>query len=663
MSIRNKLLLAAALAVAAVYVAQDSFSVEDIDRKLIKMRVDQVAERVERKVERLNLERLASDDAFPQQPSKAQQDAVDRARSKPLSAEDFGRIRELLDDELFDDGQGYYFLYTLDPTAAPGDSDGECWVVHHEMKRLLGQNAWSLREEKREDGRALVQMVNTAVQNDGEGFFNIRWPSLMEDGRVGPYEDKLIYVRGLDARFYIEDPVRLEGPQRLWIGSGILFDQSADQLLATGPFWPIGLFLAFTFAIMAGVSARVGRLERSARALNEQLYSSSGKIRHEQLSAELIRDPSNDEIGRIANAFDELAKRVVQEANFRSALWDCVPDGLAVTDAQSEVVDANEALLDMYRLDRDHLTGRSIADFLPEGESFERYEEDALRPVLEEGRVVRLPYARRVRGDGSEVFVSISVAAIEGTNYRVHSLTDRTADHRWLRATRLNASGRLLSGIVHALGQPGFRLKCAVDAHDDDPASVERTVRVAREVSSLLDRYMGAFRRFALAEKQEEENFWMSDAVRDAALLTTSLLTGLGAELRFRGGEQVGRVFGYQGRAIVVLMNLIENAALVMRDAGSEQRVVEVSIAAGARWVEVVVSDTGPGLPKALADPAQLFELGYTRRDKGGGLGLALCKEIMANDFQGSTLARNGADGGARFELRFPRREELSDGT
>lgn len=99
-----------------------------------------------------------------------------------------------------------------------------------------------------------------------------------------------------------------------------------------------------------------------------------------------------------------------------------------------------------------------------------------------------------------------------------------------------------------------------------------------------------------------------------------------------------------------VLSNLVQNA---MEAAGATAGArVRISGRAAREGVEVVVEDSGPGIPDGLAD--RLFEPFVTGRIHGVGLGLAIASRIV--EAHGGTLrAGSSADlGGARFEVRLP---------
>ena len=80
----------------------------------------------------------------------------------------------------------------------------------------------------------------------------------------------------------------------------------------------------------------------------------------------------------------------------------------------------------------------------------------------------------------------------------------------------------------------------------------------------------------------------------------------------------------------------------------------------GDRQVEVVVEDTGPGVPEELRE--KIFEPFFsTKQDQGGtGLGLSISAEILRRN-GGELRVEEVAEGeGARFIVRLPAPDEPS---
>src|SRR5690606_6269819 len=99
-----------------------------------------------------------------------------------------------------------------------------------------------------------------------------------------------------------------------------------------------------------------------------------------------------------------------------------------------------------------------------------------------------------------------------------------------------------------------------------------------------------------------------------------------------------------------VLLNLIVNAEQAV---GSDGRITIRGRAAGG-MVELMVEDTGPGIPHAALP--HLFEPFYTTKpaDAGTGLGLAISHRIVT-EHGGTIEAANMDEGGARFTVLLPR--------
>ena len=102
-----------------------------------------------------------------------------------------------------------------------------------------------------------------------------------------------------------------------------------------------------------------------------------------------------------------------------------------------------------------------------------------------------------------------------------------------------------------------------------------------------------------------------------------------------------------------VLLNLFSNAADAMRGSnGRERRIaVRTRLAGGGRDVELVVEDSGPGIPASAL--TRLFEPSFTTKPEGHGFGLATCYRIVKNH-GGRIAAENAPRSGARFVVVLP---------
>jgi hypothetical protein len=79
-----------------------------------------------------------------------------------------------------------------------------------------------------------------------------------------------------------------------------------------------------------------------------------------------------------------------------------------------------------------------------------------------------------------------------------------------------------------------------------------------------------------------------------------------------------------------VIENLIKNAIDAMEGKGNLSIKVESK---SGKYVQVLVSDTGKGIPKNLY--SKIFEPGFTTKKRGWGLGLSLTKRIIEDYHRG----------------------------
>jgi len=144
---------------------------------------------------------------------------------------------------------------------------------------------------------------------------------------------------------------------------------------------------------------------------------------------------------------------------------------------------------------------------------------------------------------------------------------------------------------------------------------------------------------------------WLREVLAEHSLpATVSLVEELDA------GEATVRIDADRIRRVVI--NLIDNAAQASGEApaggGAPSITVRSSVRDGA--LELVVSDTGPGIPRE--DIARIFEPLVSTKSFGTGLGLAMAKQIV--DQHGGTIASDSAIGrGTAITVCLPLEQEL----
>ncbi len=114
-------------------------------------------------------------------------------------------------------------------------------------------------------------------------------------------------------------------------------------------------------------------------------------------------------------------------------------------------------------------------------------------------------------------------------------------------------------------------------------------------------------------------------------------------------GDQIGQVF----------LNMIVNAAHAItekigKDPEKERGDIFISTAKKGEAVEIIISDTGTGIPKDITK--SIFEAFFTTKKAGCGTGqgLAIAKEIIEQNHGGTISLSSSSDEGTSFSITIP---------
>ena len=240
---------------------------------------------------------------------------------------------------------------------------------------------------------------------------------------------------------------------------------------------------------------------------------------------------------------------------------------------------------------------------------------------------------------------------------RVHA-AEREAEMRRMEAqlthaSRVNAMGEMASGMAHELTQPltailaqaqaGRRLLARGDMDAVDPAFAGIGSQ-AKRAAAILER----LRNWSRPQRGPMEQKDLRIAMSNVKALLGSEAEKQGVSLRFEMPGHAVMVLADQVEMEQVLHNLIRNAF----EALEGQAGGEVSVVTTATLGNVVldVVDNGPGIDEALRPG--LFTPFMTTREKGTGLGLALCQRLVER--AGGEISYQDTAIGATFRIVLP---------
>ena len=252
-----------------------------------------------------------------------------------------------------------------------------------------------------------------------------------------------------------------------------------------------------------------------------------------------------------------------------------------------------------------------------------------------------------------KVLTCLAYYAALSMQYASHQDELRRAQEQRAVAETFAAIGDIAANVLHHLNNKvgtipvriqGIRDKCAPALSGDAylNANLKEIERSANEAMEAVRANLSHLRPITLADVDVAQ--CIQSAVEAAKLPP-------GIHLQVGGLAQLPTVAAAQRSLSLVFTNLLDNAV----DAMGGQGEIAISASQDGSWVEIVISDSGPGIPPELHD--RIFELSYSGRGKtkGAKLGFGLwwVKTLMTR-LGGSVCVDSDGEHGATFRLRLP---------
>lgn len=359
-------------------------------------------------------------------------------------------------------------------------------------------------------------------------------------------------------------------------------------------------------------------------------------------------------------------------------LFETFPIGISITDGDGNVSEINQALSRISTLSTLATITRDIKSqggslIHPDGRSFVRTELPSVR-ALAEHRVVSDVELGHRNASGRIRWFSVTAAPIPVRGYGAVVAYQEITERKRLeekeqiqrlelaRVARINTMGEMAAALAHELGQPlvatlnylhGCQLR--LDGGEYDPelfrSAISQAIRHAEQAGEIV-RHV---RQFVRRHEPETVPTDLNALIEQIAgfLEFERRQHKVPIHLSLAPELPVMRIDPLEINQVMV--NLIKNGLEAMDGIGESERLLEItSQRKGPNWVEVQVSDRGPGISKKQL--SQIFTSFFTTKPNGLGLGLAICRSIIESHGGQLTAGRN-VHSGAVFRFTLPCKE------
>ncbi len=225
------------------------------------------------------------------------------------------------------------------------------------------------------------------------------------------------------------------------------------------------------------------------------------------------------------------------------------------------------------------------------------------------------------------------------------------ATKRLMSSDRVSAVATVARSVGHEFGN--ILLQISGTAELNQNASEDKMKKALKTILSASDtasQILEKFKDLSLpADAQSHKEYLvLNDVVDEAYQLMEHQFETSGIRFCLIKNDKVKLMIS-RTSIVQVLVNILINATHVMPRGGQ----IDVSIAVLGQTVQLRIHDYGPGIPKDVMD--KIFDPFFTTKgEKGTGVGLAICREIIEIEHAGRITANNHVSKGAEFVIELP---------
>jgi nitrogen fixation/metabolism regulation signal transduction histidine kinase len=438
------------------------------------------------------------------------------------------------------------------------------------------------------------------------------------------------------------------------------------------------LLLTILLAILAALNVArrmVTPISKLALATREV---AAGDLQHE------VEAGDHDELGFLVQSFNEMTEALTTASNeaelsraqlqsqseYLETVLGSLTAGVLTLDTDLQVVTANTAAEEILGVPSGFFTGHSLAEqaekapFL--GPLAGVISRQMGRGPAEWQREIQLHNKDQA---GGRALVLLVRGSHLGKRFSEQGGTVVVFDDVTIlnQAQREAAWAEVARRLAHEVKNPltpirlaaeRLRMKLMDKLGSDDGNMLDRSTGTIVSQVEALRSLVDAFSDYAQDPELERAPLALDSLIRDVVALYLHHDQRVEFELDLVEGPP--GLSADSGQVRQLLHNLIANSSEAV--SGTEKAKVRITTRvvtrAGSTWLEMELSDQGPGYPPEVLEKP--FEPYVTFKTNGSGLGLAICRKIVS-DHDGRISISNPAAGGASTRVSLPLDQDLSE--
>jgi two-component system NtrC family sensor kinase len=225
---------------------------------------------------------------------------------------------------------------------------------------------------------------------------------------------------------------------------------------------------------------------------------------------------------------------------------------------------------------------------------------------------------------------------------------------KFMESERLALVGQLAANVAHELNNPLQGIvtysHLLLEKNIGDEVSNQNIQKIVIQANRARDIIRGLL-DFSRQRKPEKTSGNINSVIHEGISFVENQALFQNIDIVLNLDEHIPNVVIDSSQIVRVFINLIVNAAEAME--GNGRLTISSSVNTDKKFVEIEVTDTGPGIPEQNLE--KLFDPFFTTKETGHGVGLGLAISYgIIKEHRGSISVETEVGEGTTFTIRLP---------
>jgi PAS domain S-box-containing protein len=357
----------------------------------------------------------------------------------------------------------------------------------------------------------------------------------------------------------------------------------------------------------------------------------------------------------------QLADRVNEQDKYLLSLVSLSADAIIGLNRQGRIESWNRGAERIFGYGRDEILGQSAAKLFPHAKN--GGSPDALIRQAIEKRDIQNLEVKTSDAAGHEKILDLTLSAVEsawgatkGISLIARDVTQRRKlEHRVAHSERMAAIGEVAASVAHEIRNPLFAISSISQILGMECGNDPELAELSKAMRSEILRLNGIVEDLLTFGRRRDLELQLAkpgEVLDELLAMNTAAFRDHGVTLeRVEAAPQAAFRFD-PAQTKQVFLNLVLNAVQASERGGVVRVESGVEELPDPHWF-IRITNGGAGIPDDVKD--KIFDLFFTTKERGSGIGLAVSKRIV--EAHSGTLEFESRPGETVFTVRLPLEE------